>query len=68
MKTVKESFSRPSVIHRIATDWIIGRYLKWCLMYSRDLYNIKIKYFILLQGFLSILLLIYDLIVGLEST
>ena len=32
--------SRPSVLHRIATDWVIGGYLKWCLMYSRDLYNI----------------------------
>ena len=67
MKTVKEII-RPSVLHRIATDWLIGGYLKWCLMYSRDLYNIKKKYFILLQGFLTILLLIYDLIVDLEST
>ena len=40
MKTVKEQVSRPSVLHRIATDWIIGGYLQRCLMYSRDLYNI----------------------------
>lgn len=40
MKTVKEQVSRPSVLHRIATDWLIGGCLKWCLMYSRDLYNI----------------------------
>jgi len=40
MKTVKEQSLRPSVVHTIATDWLIDRCLKWCLMYSRDLYNI----------------------------
>ena len=40
MKTVKEQVSRPSVLHRIATDWVIGGCLKRCLMYSRGLYNI----------------------------
>lgn len=40
MNTVKKQSSRPSVKRITATDWLIGRCLKWCLMYSRDLYNI----------------------------
>jgi hypothetical protein len=34
-KTVKTEKARPSVMYLIATDWVVGRYLKWCLMYSR---------------------------------
>ena len=29
--------TRPSVIYLIATDWVTSGYLKWCLMYSRNL-------------------------------
>ena len=47
---------RPSVRHMIATDWSIDRYLKWCLMYSRNLYNI----FLLFQGYLKINRSIYE--------
>jgi hypothetical protein len=57
MNTVKkkQKFFRPSVLHKIATDWIIGGCLKWCLMYSRDLYLI---FYMLSQGYLKIFILI----------
>jgi hypothetical protein len=41
VKTVKEIafVSRPSVVCTIATDWVTGGCLKWCLMYSRFLHR-----------------------------
>ena len=40
MKTVNDSqlVSRPSALCKVATDWFIGGCLKWCLMYSRNLF------------------------------
>lgn len=52
VKLVNDKYlkSRPTACLKVATDWVTGGYLKWCLMYSRNL----IKKYFLTQEFIPI--------------